>query len=260
MASNFRTLLVIGKDHERIAAKYSSNTRVDKYQRHELNQAPKIHQEYLALIQSSIDALKDKEGQEGMLSAYEDLYEEYKAMDDFEFFQVISSGCEFDEDGNAISDENPDAHYEYERCYDDRIRKDQSFEAPFSDPLILKDGTKAYSAKVGDVDWSKVHLYKAPIYEAVWEMCVEGRKPRNEDEEVGYNVMSNKKLYFQNFRNKEEYVGHCTAFWTYGVATEDGYTECSGRDIDWTNGFYDRFIKNLDPSETVSIYEMKLIE
>ena len=260
MSSRFRTVLVIGENHRDIAAKYSADTKVGKYERYELNQAPKLHREYIKSIEATIRRLEGAEEFEKIVGMYRDMLEEYREMDDFEFFQVLTSGCEYDKDGNALSDENPDAHYQFEKCYDDRIRADQRFEAPFSDPLILKDGTKAYSAKAGDVDWPMMHMRKAPLYRVVWEVCVDGRPPENEDEETAYKVMNGRTAYFANFKDKEEYAGHCSAFWTYGVATEEGYTECGGNDIEWTNGFYDRFVKGLEPSETVSIYEVKLLD
>lgn len=260
MGNTYRTLLVIGDNPTEIAAKYSADRKVGEYQRYELNQAPKLHREYLEAVEQSIEAAKTLENSEALVRRYQDLYDEYSEMDDFEFFQALTAGCGYDEDGNAMSDENPDAHYQHEKCYDDRVRKDQSFEAPFSDPLILKDGTKAYSATVGEVDWPKMHMYKAPIYRAVWEICVEGRKPETEDEKTAYDVMHRRQDYFRLFGNKDEYVGHCSAFWTYAVATEDSYCECSGRDIDWTNGFYDRFIKPLKDTDTVSVFEIKLLD
>lgn len=259
MGNLFRTLLVIGDNPDEIAAKYSSDRKVDKHKKYELNQAPKLHRMYLESIEASIKALEGVKEAELAVDYYKELYDEYKEMDDFEFFQALTQDCEYDREGDAFTDENPDAHYQYEKCYNDRILKDQDFEAPFCDPLILKDGTKAYKAKVGDVDWSKMHLAKAPVYRAVWEICVDGREPVNDDEKVAWDVMSGRDSYFKNFKNVDEYVSHSSAFWTYAVATEDNYYECTGRDIDWTNSFYDRFVKPLSPDDTVSIFEIKLL-
>ena len=262
MGNLFRTLLVIGDNPEEIAARYSADRKVDKYRKYELNEAPKLHRQYLELLEKSIKSLEGvgTEKSEAALEYYKDIYDEYKEMDDFEFFQALTQDCDHDSEGDALTDENPDAHYCYEKCYNDRILKDQSFEAPFSDPFILKDGTKAYTAKVRDIDWAKVHKAKAPVYRAVWEICVDGREPENDDEKVAFDVMKGRDAYFANFRTVDEYVNHCSAFWTYAVASKDGYHECTGRDIDWTNGFYDRFIKPLNPDETVSVFEMKLLE
>ena len=60
-----------------------------------------------------------------------------------------------------------------------------------------------------------MHLGKSDIYNSVWEICVDGREPINDDEKVAKEVMSNKKDYFATFMNKQEYIGHCCAFWTY---------------------------------------------
>lgn len=260
MGNLFRTLLVIGNNPEEIAAKYSLDRKVAKHKKCELNEAPKLHKNYLKELELTINALDGVHGKEELVEAYRDLYDEYSEMDDFEFFQAITFDCDYDNDGDAVTDENPDAHYQFEKCYDERIRKDQNFEAPFSNPFILKDGTKAYSAKVDEIDWNVFHLAKSPIYEAVWEICVEGREPETDDERTAKEVMSNRDAYFRLFRNKDEYVWHCSAFWTYAVATKDEYVECVGRDIDWTNNFYNRFIKPLPPDETVTLFEIKLLD
>lgn len=263
--ANFRTLLVIGKDHKKIAAKYSATNFVggEKKVKYKLTEAPRLHVLYLKTVEEIIKSLQENPNvphRQEQLDDYMDVYRRYSKMDDFMFYQALTEIYEHDENGDALTEENPNAHYQNEECYDEQVRNNQDNEAPFADPLILKDGTKAYSAKVGDVDWGVMHLGKTDIYSAVWEICVEGREPVNDDEKTAQTIMSNKNDYFSSFKNKEEYIGHCCAFWCYGVATADSYTECNGRDIDWTNNFYERYIKPLPDSCTISVYQMKLLQ
>lgn len=262
--ADVRKLLVIGSNHKEIAAKYSTAlTTEEKRVKYKITEAPKLHVQYLKTVEEIIKTLQDNPNiprQKEQIDEYIDIHKRYSAMDDFEFYHTLTEEYEHDENGDTITDENPNAHYQYEECYDERIRKNQMNEAPFADPLILKNGMKVYSAKVGDIDWDIVHLGKSDIYRAVWEICVDGREPINDDEKTAKMVMSNKKDYFASFNNVDEYIGHNCAFWCYGVATEDEYVECNGRDIDWTNGFYDRFIKPLPNDTVISVYQMRLLD
>ena len=47
---------------------------------------------------------------------YKEMYDLYREMDDFEYYEELTVGCSYDEDGNAWSTENPWAHYQYEKC------------------------------------------------------------------------------------------------------------------------------------------------
>jgi hypothetical protein len=260
--SKFRTLLVIGENHEEIVKKYSTSLILDeKKVKYKITEAPKLHKQYLQLIELDLKVLKENPDKNiNAISEYEELYKLYSDMNDFDFYQTLIDNYETDDEGNVISDENPNAHYELEECYDKQIRINPDNEAPFADPFILKDGTKVYSAKKSEINWDIMHLGKSDIYKSVWEICVDGREPINDDEKVAKEVMSNKKDYFATFMNKQEYVGHCSAFWTYCIATKDNYIECAGRDIDWTNNFYDEYIKPLPDDTLLTIYQIKLID
>ena len=258
MANSFRTLLVIGDNHEEIAAKYSLDTKVPKYLRYHFDDAAKLHKQDLKFIEAHIKAAQD--ANHPMLDHFKDLYEEHLAMDDFEFYQQLTYGCTYDENGDAWSTENPDAHYQYEKCYDKRIRQDQRDEAPFSNPFILKDGLKVYSATKGEIDWAKVHMANTDIYYSAWAVCVDDKEPETEDERLIKSSFSNRKEYFANFKNAEEYVQHSCAFWTYGVATAEKYM-CGEQEtaIDWTTNFYKRFIEPASPDTRFTLYEIKLL-
>lgn len=260
MASNFRTLLVIGDKHQEIAAKYSLDTKVDKYLRYKFDDANALHVQFLKDLENKIQAWEKTDKENPLYQYYMDMYEESKKQDDFDFYQEFTIGCWYDEEGNAWSTENQDAHYQYEKCYDKRIRQDQRNEATFSNPFILKDGTKAYSALKGEIDWDKIHMVGTELYERTWEMCVEGDAPKNDTDELIYNNMSNRHDYFDNFKNKEEFVTHSCAFWTYGVATEDMYY-CGEQStaLQWTTNFFKDYIEPLSDDTRLSIYEIKLL-
>lgn len=257
-SGGYRTLLVIGENHLEIAKKYSLDTKVEPYIRYHFDDAEKLHIKYLKVLENLIKTYQDVS--QKVADKYKEMYDEYREMDDFEYYQQLTYGCQYDEDGNAWSTENPWAEYQYERCYDKRIKQDQRNEANFSNPLILKNGKKAYSALVKEIDWEKNHMYNTEIYQSAWDICVNGKEPVTEEEKLIKQNFGRRKDYFSNFKSADEYIKHNCSFWTYGVATDEKYI-CADKDnaIDWTTNFYDRFIKDLNPDERLSIYEIKLL-
>lgn len=265
-SSKFRTLLVIGDEHQKIASKYSLDTQVPPYVMYRFDDMEEIRKKafkyYENLFNEAVDGIEKgfyvKDHDDGLVYLREKL-RHIQETTDFEFYQEISKGCWYGDNGNAWSTVNPEAHYQYEKCYDRRIKIDQNDEAPFSNPFILLDGTKAYSAKKCEIDWNMMHMANIELYRSAWQVCVEGREPADETEAQIKNSFENRKEYFSNFNNEEEYVNHNCAFWTYGVAYEDEYF--SGEGVKgWTTGFYKRFIEPLSQEALLTIYEIKLLD
>jgi hypothetical protein len=258
MNGGFRTLLVIGDNHEAIASKYSLDTKVEPYIRYKFEDAETLHIKYLNILEEMIK--KYQAVSPSLSEKYKDMYDEYREMDDFEYYQQLTYGCNYDENGDAWSTQNPNAEYQYEKCHDKRIRQDQRNEGNFSIPFTLKDGKKAYSALKNEIDWPKNHMNNTEIYKAAWEICVNGKEPETDEEKLIKRNFSNRHDYFRNFKSVEEYISHNCSFWCYGVATECKYV-CADMDnaIEWTTNFYNRFVKNLPETERLSIYEIKLL-
>lgn len=257
-SGGYRTLLVIGENHLEIAQKYSLDTKVEPYIRYRFDDAEKLHIKYLKVLENMIKNTQNVNHK--LAEKYKEMYDLYREMDDFEYYEELTTGCKYDEDGNAWSTENPWAHYQYERCYDKRIQQDQRNEANFSNPLILKNGRKAYSALMGEIDWPKNHMYNTEIYQSAWDICVNGKEPVTKEEKLIKQNFGRRQDYFKNFKDADEYIKHSCSFWTYGVATANEYV-CgdSEKAIDWTTKFFDRFIKDLPKDERLSIYEIKLL-
>ena len=256
--SVIRTVLVIGVNHEEIAKKYSSDTKVEPYVKAKRKDAKMAQKKHLAFIEKLLntDIIKFNEVQKQL---YKDLYLEIKGMSDFDYFMYITKGCKYDEETfDAYTTENPNAYYKYEKCYDERLKK-YNEEAPFSNPFKLKDGTLAYTAKFNDIDWDKMHMFNTDIYQSAWELVVDDREPENDTEKQIKDTMSKRTAYFDNFSDKEEYVRHSCAFWCYGVATDEKYEELSYdvSDKEWVAKFYDKYIKDLKGNPTLSIYEVR---
>lgn len=258
--SVFRTVLVIGDNPDELIKKYSADTKVEKYVKYHLDDAGKLRQSYLKLIETVMDS-KSLNLSENQRENYKKLYLNVKEMDDFEYYQYITRGCLYNEEnGDAYSEDNPDAHYRAERCYEDRL-KSYNEEGPFSNPFWLNDATKSYSARFNDICWERIHLFspEVELYSRAWEIVVDGDEPKNEKEERIKENMNGKLGYFLNFKNKDEYVKHSCSFWCYGVINENGYNEVTYQisDKQWVSEFYDTYIKAIKGNPLLTIYEVR---
>lgn len=261
MDNKYRVILVIGENHEEIVKKYSLDNKLYKYVKMNINEAEEERLEHMNLIEL---LLTDKRVRltSKQRDDYKDEYLRLKNLSTLDYFDEQTADCLFDENtGEAITDINPNAHYQYERCQQHRLEVTGE-EGDFSDPFPLKDGTKSYSAKFNDIDWKQIHHneHKINISKRVWELAVEDDVPKNEQEEELKSLMMKRKTYFDNFKNCDEFVKHSTSLWYWGVATEESYTEIDHTisDYDWIVNFYDRFIEPLiKTNDLITIYEVK---
>lgn len=293
--SVINSLLVIGENHEEIAKKYSLDTEVEPYVRYKREDAEKLRKQHLKFIDGVLttDKIKFTVNQR---QAYKDLYQEINDMDDFDYYLYITEGCTYDmETMDAISKVNPNAEYRAEKCYDARL-KNSGIEANLTTPFTLKDGTRAYIAKKGDIDWSIMHMRKENIrmYTCAWDVVVNYpaiTMEENEDPEVYnarikkhkdewikanavkydfdydfvaniYNNMCERGAYFACFDNVEDYVEHSASFWTNVVATEDKCYTVSHKisDKEWTKGFFKKFIEPLPDDTIIALYEVRTLD
>lgn len=254
-----KRLLVIGDNPDKKCGIYSADTVVEPYIRFKYEDRHKLRDNQIRALEAILNSptIKLSEVQKEI---YRNLYLDTKEMDDEEFYEVATEGLKLDDEtGDAWSTENPTAKYKYQKCYDAQLKRTGE-ESDFSDPFKLKDGTKAYSARNGEIDWPKNHMANTEIYKAAWELCVDGREPQNETEETIKKNMQNRRQYFANFRNVDEYVKHSCCFWTNCVITNDGkYYELDYTITDkkWISEYFDKFIKGLPDDTLLTLYEVR---
>lgn len=113
---------------------------------------------------------------------------------------------------------------------------------------------------MGDIDWDAMKEPTA-LYEAAWEMVIDGREPQNAEEERVYESMKDKLTYFSNFKDKEDYVTYSTSYWNYAFVDKNGWIDVDkygGDEKEWINTFHERFLTNIDPNELITIYECSI--
>lgn len=242
--SRFFSVMVVGDNHKELMDKYSLDLEVDSYVRYEYLKADKYQSNSIKALDNLLSH-GDEIGLEPQVKeSLERRIRTLKGMTPFEYYRELTEGMYYDENGNALSTENPNGHWKTAR-----IGKN------FSLPLKLKDGTESYSARACDIDWDAMNE-PTELYEAAWEMVVDGREPTNEQEERVYESMKDKLAYFSNFKNKEDYVTYSTSYWNYAFVNKDGWVDMVNEDErKWINNFYDRFIATIDPNDLVTIYE-----
>ena len=242
--SRFFSVMVVGDNHKELMDKYSFDLEVEPYIRYEYLKADKYQNNSIKALDNLLNNA-DKAGLEPQLKeGLERRIKALKKMTPFEYYRELTDGMYYDENGNALTTENPNGHW-----VTARIGKN------FSLPLKLKDGTETYSAKADDIDWWAMNEPTA-MYEAAWEMVMEGREPTNAAEERVYESMKDKTAYFSNFKDKDDYVTYSTSHWNYAFVDKNGWVDMSDEDErKWITNFFERFIKDIDPNETVTIYE-----
>lgn len=244
--SKFFNVMVIGDNPKEIMNKYSLDFEVESYVKYEYLKADK----YLANAIKTLEGVlsnADKIGIEpSTVEVLSMRLKNLKKLTPFEYYRGLTEGMYYDENGNALTTENPDGHWKTAR-----IGRN------FALPLKLKDGSESYSARMEDIDWFGMNEPTA-LYEAAWEMVVDGREPSNEQEEKVYESMKDKSAYFSKFKDKGEYVNYSTRYWNYAFVDKNGWVDIDtygGDEKEWINTFFERFISKLDANELVTIYE-----
>lgn len=244
--SRFFTLMVVGDDPLKIVEKYGANFKSEPYVKYRYLDAKKYKNNAIKVLSKLLES-EDKIGINAQIkSSLKHRLEILKRMSPFDYYRELTDGMFYDDDGNALSEENPDC--KYNTC---RVGRN------FSLPLKLKDGSESYSALSKDIDWEVMNGANKHVYERAWEIVVDGDKPKTEEEETIANSMGDKKSYFSNFSSKEKYVNYCTAYWNYAYVDENGWVDVddNGNEEEWISEFYSRFVENLKPNDLVSIFE-----
>lgn len=242
-----RVLIVAGEDQDERVNAFSDNIEVAPYIVYKREEAGKLRKSRLAVL----NEMKKHPSDFNLSEEYVD--EEISDVldgDDSEFFDYYTCTYEHDDEGNAISRKNPDGKFL-------AINRGGTFAQPF----LLKDGSTSYSAKKSDIDWKEIHMNPefVNLYERTWEMCVEGLKPVSDIDKQVYENMKNRLDYFENFKDKEEYVTSCSSFWAFAFLNNLDIwfdaDDCPVSQFEWMSTYYDRFIKQLPDDTVLTIFE-----
>lgn len=241
------TLMVIGDQPDEIIKKYDASLEVEPYIKFSYKEMTKYKKQAIKMAQNLADNASKIGLSKNIKEYFEEKVKSLKKLTDFEFYTAISNGCSFDENGNALTTENPNA--KWSTC---RIGRNLCV------PLKLKNGTEALQAKAGDVDWGKMHMDPSTMnsYRIVWELFHGERKPQTAQEKQIYKNIRLQKRYFEDFDNVDDYIAYSCSYWCYAYADKNGWQDTDDyKDYEWITGFYNKFVKKLKPDDLVTIYE-----
>ena len=191
--NNFFSVVVAGDKPKKIISKYNSSKKGEKHIIYEFDKAEEYQKKQILVYEELLKS--DKLGK-AEKEYFQEEVEYYKKLSPKDFYLERTAGYELDENGNAITDKNIDGKFDTYHTSPKHCM-----------PLILKNGSKSYSAKKKDVDWSKTHLGNTWKYEVAWDTVVDNKAPRNAAEAEIKKNMTPWKFYLQScFGNKENYV------------------------------------------------------
>lgn len=249
--TNF-SVMCVGDDPMGIMSRYDRNRKVEEHVKYRFEDAGRYREAAILTLEKMLEN-RDKFPSKGddYFEIMKLRLENLKRMSNLDYYLEMTEGMNYDENNNALTDENEEGRWTY--CYSiDDVSGDYY-------PLELKDGTKAFSSVNEEISWSNTNLSNEKIakYSTVWDMVVDGKIPETEDEKMMFRFMQDKKDYLLGFGTKEKYVKYSTAYWCTAFVDKDGWhdvtTDSHGDYEDWILNFYDRFIKKLSPKDKVTI-------
>lgn len=244
--------MCVGDDPMGIMSRYDRNRKVEEHVKYMFEDAGRYRDAAILTLRKMLEN-RDKFPSKGddYFEIMKLRLENLKRMSDLDYYLEMTEGMNYDENNNALTDENEEG--KWNKC---RILE---FEDNSYYPLELKDGTRSSSGVNGNILWGNVHMPQSEVqvYSVTWDMVVDGKKPENKTEETIFGVMYDKKDYLLGFGTKEIYVKYSTAFWRNAFVDENGWhdvtTNSHGDHKDWILNFYDRFVKGLSPDDKVTI-------
>ena len=242
------SVLVVGNNPVELMGDYSAGKKVEPYVKYRYEDAKTLQENAIKLLNVLIDGYKEKGFSEFQRDYFKNNLDQFSSMSSFEYYTMLTEGMQYDKDGNAISDENPEGKW---ALYE--VGKDKS------PSFILKDGTESKKTRYGEVDWIRTHLNPdaGKQFKTAWELMVDGREPVDEEENRLKKNWEAGKMYFNNFKTADEMILFNTSFWTYAYLDKDGWIDVDTEkdSSEWVVGFYDRFLAKLGEDELMTVFE-----
>ena len=248
--SKFFSVMVIGDNPTDLMKKYDIGLKVKPYIKYKYLDASKMQNNAIK-VYSEITSNPGK----FMLNKFQEDYFKDKlkgitSMTPFEYYSTITNGLYYDENGNALSDENPDGKW-----------STYHIGRNFSYPMITNDGKETYQEFARNVNWGLMHMEdnSVRLYGRVWDLAVEDDEPKNDDEKQIKAQWKDRGKYLSNFKSKDDFITHNCAYWNYAYLDENGWHDVdsdeNGNENEWIKSFYSKFIKKINDDALITIYE-----
>jgi hypothetical protein len=240
-------VMVIGENPNEQMEKYNASKKITKYIKYKIDDAAFLKNKALITVKAMINEMKDLPHAVDYL---ENHLADIEEMTDVQYFSLLTTNLEHDEEGNAWDDQNP-------------IGKWGIYNTPLTNtiPLPKHNGEEVFQAMKNEIDWNKIHLANQELYKRTWEIIIDGDKPINDVEKTIYSSMKDKEEYVKAYKTKENYVIFNTAYWNYAVIKNGEWIDAENKNINkWVSEFYDTFIKDIPNDELITLYEYQIID
>lgn len=214
-------------------SKYDKNIPVEKYIAYKFSERSEIKKIALQTYNELYKKItSDKNFQPALSGLLLMKLQDIEEMTDEEYFEEVTKGMEYDENGNAITNINPNGKYI------------DLFEPSILTAMPLKD--VYFKCKVSELYPYKMNVIQQKKYEERWNDIMAG----------DYAPMVKENL-INRYGDKETYLKVMTEpmFYNAFVSEETGWVEQSDEDqIQWVINFRERFIKNLPEDTKLKVY------
>ena len=244
---DFFSVLVVGDNPEQQMLVFDDMLEVEPYILYKHSDIKKLRLKKIELYNEYIRQIDDFR----QISYINDKINELKQISDEEYFHLLSEPYYYDQEGNIISNENPNGRWltceKGGRIYSDKL-KNANNQSVVSD---LKC----------NINWGEIHLNEktTSMYKRTWELCVENETPVSlNDETILRNMSPYSKLkYFNSFKDKEEYVNYNSSFFTNAIVINADWFDIENKNyIDWVINFKNMFIdKQIKDNDLITIFE-----
>lgn len=228
--NNFYTVLVAGDVD---LSKYDKNIPVEMYIAYKFSERSKIRQVALQTYNELYKKFTSDNCFQPLLMDFIKIkLQDIEEMTDEEYFEEITKGMKYDENGDAITDINPNGKYS------------NLLEPSILTAVPLKDNY--FKCKVSELYPYKVNIFEQKKYEERWDEIMNGN----------YAPMV-KDSIIKTYGDKETYVKVMLEpmFYNAFVSEETGWVEQSDEDqIQWVLTFRERFINNLHNNTQLKVY------
>jgi hypothetical protein len=251
--SRFLSVMVVGNEPEKLMEKYDNALKVEPYIKYKYLDAEKMKSNASKMLTEILNNPDKIPLSKFQLDYFKERLKAINSMTPFEYYRTITDGLYYDEEGNAMSEENPNGKW-------DKYNIGKNF----SYPLKLKNGKEVYQSIAKDIEWDEMHMNPeyVKLFETIWALVVEDEEPSTKEEENLKVNWSTKKNYLSKFKDVDDFVSHNCAYWNYAVLNEDGWhdlDECINEN-EWIGNFFERFIEPLKDDDLITIYEYSIFE
>lgn len=246
----FFTIMVVGDNPDELMSKYAIDLTVPKYIKYHYLDAEKMKANAIKVLDEIVNNPKSFNLTGFQLDMMKEKLLQTKNMSTFDYYASITRGLEYDDNGDAWCDRNPNGKW-----------KSYKLGENLSLPLIKFDSSEVHQARKGEIDWERIHMPNTALYETVWDLIKGGKEAVTDTEKQIVANMSDKDNYFARFSSKEEYVIHNCAYWNYAFLNENGWLDMDDTGViphDWISNYFNRFVEGLSDDSLITIYECAL--